>query len=71
MALLRQAFRSVRGHLHGLTKEHFDAVLNEVIGGRQTAADIPGIRARLEGEKLRLLPLQGRQLRGSDREQAS
>jgi len=71
MALLRQAFRSVRGHLRGLTKEHFDAVLDEVIGGRQTAADIPGIRARLEGEKLRLLPLQGRQLRGSDREQAS
>ncbi len=71
MELLRQTFRQVRGHLHGITKEHFDAVLDEVVGGRQTAADIPGIRARLEGDTLRLLPLQGRQLRGSDCEQAS
>jgi len=71
MALLRQAFRSVRGHLQGITKEHFDAVLDGVVGGRQSAADIPGIRARLEGETLRLLPLQGRVLRGSDREHAS
>jgi tRNA(Ile)-lysidine synthase len=71
MTLLREAFRSLRGHLHGITKEHLDAVLDDVVGGRQSAADIPGIRARLEGEKLRLLPLQGRQLRGSDREQAS
>ena len=71
MELLRQAFRQVRGHLHCITKEHFDAVLDDVVGGRQIAADIPGIRARLEGETLRLLPLQGRHLRGSDCEQAS
>lgn len=71
MALLRRAFRAVRGHLHGITKEHFDVVLDEVVGGQQSAADIPGIRARLEGEKLRLLPLQGRRLRSSDRQQAS
>jgi len=71
MTILRQAFRAVRGDLHGIAKEHFDTVLDEVVGGRQCAADIPGIRARLEGEKLRLLPLQARQLRGSDSEQAS
>jgi len=71
MELLRQAFRQVRGHLHGITKEHFDAVLDDVAGGRQSAVDIPGIRARLEGQKLRLLPLQGRHLRGSDSQLAS
>lgn len=71
METLRQAFRSVRGHLHGITKEHFDAVLDQVVAGRQGAADIPGIRARMDGDKLRLLPLHGRHLHGSDREQAS
>ena len=71
MEVLRHVFRSLRGNLNGITKEHFDVVLDQVVGGRQGAADIPGIRARLEGDTLRLLPLQGRRLRGSCREQAS
>lgn len=71
MAVLRQAFGAVRGHVRGMSKEHFDVVLDEVVGGRHGAADIPGIRARLEGEKLRLLPLRDRQLCAPDRGQVS
>ncbi|MFQ5742645.1 MAG: tRNA lysidine(34) synthetase TilS [Acidobacteriota bacterium] len=60
--LLRRALGAVRGHQHGITKAHIDAVLKGLVAGGEVARDLPGVRLRRHAGRLRLLPLVGRQL---------
>jgi len=60
--LLLAALEEVRGHRRGLGREHVDAVIEEILGGREAARDLPGARVRAEKGRLRLLPLAGRRL---------
>jgi len=63
--LLREALCEVRGDLRGLTREHVDAVLDEVLTGAEAARDLPGVRVRLRDETLEFHPLEGRRLHDS------
>lgn len=61
--VLRDALREVRGDLRGLGHDHVEAALG-VIAGAEAARDLPDVRIRLEGGRVRLLPLENRRLAG-------
>jgi len=60
--VLRAAMRQLRGDLKGIHLQHLDAVAGEVLGGRETARDLPGVRVRVRGTELELLRLENRRV---------
>lgn len=60
--LVREALSRLRGSLRGLSREHVDGVLDEVLSGSRKARDLPGARVRTVGGTLQFLPLRGRRL---------
>lgn len=60
--VVRRALRAVRGDLRDVERSHVDAVVDRVLPGEEAARDLPGVRVRLDGAVIRLLPLDGRQL---------
>lgn len=65
--VLRQALSEVRGGLRGLYRAHVDAIVEQLLTGAESARDLPGVRARIEAGRLRLLPLKNRLLAAPDR----
>ena len=63
--VVRRAIEEVRGHSRGIGFEHVERVI-EAIGGAgeagANATDLPGVRLRVENDRIRLLPLSGRHL---------
>lgn len=64
--LLRRALSEVRGGLRGLHRAHVDAIVEQLLTGIESARDLPGVRARVEAGRLRLLPLENRRLAAPD-----
>ena len=65
--VLRRALSEVRGGLRGLHLVHVEAIVERLLTGAESARDLPGVRARVEGGRLRLMPLQNRRLASPDR----
>jgi tRNA(Ile)-lysidine synthase len=61
--IVREAICGLRGSLRGLSREHVDAVLDEVLTGVESARDLPGVRVRRGESTLQFLPLSGRRLK--------
>ncbi|HJO04747.1 MAG TPA: tRNA lysidine(34) synthetase TilS [Acidobacteriota bacterium] len=64
--VLRRALAEVRGGLRGVHLAHVEAIVDRLLPGVESARDLPGVRARVEGARLRLMPLQNRRLTSAD-----
>ena len=63
--VVRRAIEEVRGHSRGIGFAHIERVIEAIAGAGEAAAratDLPGVRVRLENDRIRLLPLSGRHL---------
>ena len=60
--VLRRALSEVRGGLRDLHRAHVEAIVERLLTGVESARDLPGVRARVEAGRLRLMPLQNRRL---------
>ena len=60
--VLRRALSQVRGGLRGLHRAHVEAIVERLLTGVESSRDLPGVRARVEAGRLRLMPLQNRRL---------
>lgn len=60
--VVRRAIASIRGDCRGVSHEHVEWVIDTDRSKKASARDLPGIRVKREGDRIRLLPLVGRRL---------
>ena len=60
--VVRRAIETIRGDCRGVSSEHVEWVIDAEPVGRGSAHDLPGVRVKREGGRIRMLPLDGRRL---------
>ncbi len=60
--VVRRAIETIRGDCRGVSRKHVEWVIDADRVGRASAHDLPGVRVKREGGRIRLLPLDGRRL---------